>query len=140
MRDPYFAKQPPKSIGKEYYLALLKRTPLTDYNPEDVQATCLALTAQSIILALSHGHLALETVLICGGGAHNSTLLQTLKDQLKPINVLSTAEAGVDPDFIEAMMFAWLAEKTLSKTPVDLTQITGARKPTLLGAIYLGGS
>ena len=67
---------------------------------------------------------------------HNHALLRAIKEQLPEIAVDSTNALGVDPDFLEAMMFAWLADKTLKQEPLDLTLITGAKRPSVLGAIY----
>ena len=43
---------------------------------------------------------------------------------------------GVDPDFVEAMGFAWLARQTLAARPGNLPSVTGARGPRVLGAIH----
>ena len=51
----------------------------------------------------------------------------------------STATFNINPDFVEAMMFAWLADKTLTNTPLHLNQITGAKYPAILGVIYPAG-
>ena len=65
--------------------------------------------------------------------------MDALSKQLPGIQIKSTTMYGIDPDFMEAMMFAWLAEKALSHTPLDLRQVTGAKKPAILGVIYSEG-
>lgn len=62
--------------------------------------------------------------------------MKRLASLLPDVEVDSTKAVNIDPDFIEAAMFAWLAEKTLSNTAVDLTHITGAKRLAVLGAIY----
>ena len=137
LSDPYFKRQQPKSIGKEYFsLSWLERFLKNDYSPADIQATLLRLTAQSIAEGIKNDDKAPTKLLVCGGGAHNLALLEALGKLLPEIKVQSTDSININPDFIEAQMFAWLAEKTLSQIPMDLRQITGSERATILGAIY----
>lgn len=136
--DPYFALPPPKSTGREHFhLAWLDRHPQVDaLPPADVQATLLALTVRSIADTVTTHAMACEDILVCGGGVHNRTLMQALAEALRPRGVRSTAEQGVDPDFLEAMGFAWLARQRLLNRPGNLPAVTGAHGPRLLGALY----
>lgn len=137
LSDPFFQLSPPKSIGKEYFSATwLEQYVQNEINPRDVQATLLALTAQCIANDIRMNKEGVERVLLCGGGVHNDALYQLLKQYLQGIDVDSTAVLGVDPDYIEAMMLAWLAEQTLNGRALDLTQITGAKNASILGAVY----
>jgi anhydro-N-acetylmuramic acid kinase len=140
LADPYFKREQPKSIGKEYFsLAWLESYLDAQYAAKDVQATLLRLTATTIAQGIKKEALAPKQVFICGGGAHNAALLNSLANLLPEMPVKSTDAINITPDFIEALMFAWLAEKTLSKTPLDLRQVTGAKQTTILGAIFPGG-
>lgn len=140
LADPYFALPLPKSLGKEYFsLQWLTRFLRAIDDPKDVQATLLALTATTIAQALKRHPLTLNRVLICGGGVHNTALMNVLMDQLVGLPVESTLALGIDPDYIEAMMFAWLAEKAVTNTPIDFTKITGSKQATIYGAIYPAG-
>lgn len=135
--DPYFKRLPPKSIGKEYFSDLwLSKFLTTDYLKEDVQATLLALTVTTIQKSVSNYGIPLKRLMLSGGGAHNAALLAQLQQCMPELSIKTTQAMGVDPDFIEAMMFAWFAKQTLNRIPVDLTRITGADKPTILGAVY----
>ena len=69
---------------------------------------------------------------------HNPVLLQAIAARLPGIAVESTAVCGVDPDFVEAMGFAWLAREMLAGRPGNLPEVTGARGPRVLGALYPG--
>ena len=134
--DPYFKLPPPKSIGKEYFSLLWLSPHLRGaFSPEDIQATLVALTAVSIAEEINL-RTGVQRVLICGGGVHNGALLTALREALPDVQVDSTIRFGIDPDFIEAMMFAWLAEQALCGKAIDLTSITGAKKPTILGISY----
>lgn len=142
MNDPYFARSSPKSTGREFFnLAWLapQLEAFPNLAPRDVQATLCELTARSIAEALQAAG-TVEDVLVCGGGVHNSTLMQRLEEILTPASIRSTAHAGIDPDQVEAAAFAWLARQTLAGRPGNLTDVTGARHPVVLGAIYPGRS
>ncbi|MFZ2727643.1 MAG: anhydro-N-acetylmuramic acid kinase [Methylococcaceae bacterium] len=137
LQDAYFSELPPKSTGKEYFsLAwLANKTNLTTYKPEDIQASLSALTAISIANAIKQHAPNTQRVLICGGGVHNDYLLELLAGQLNcPIN--STEYYGVQPDYVEAVAFAWLARQTLCHLTGNLPEVTGANQAVILGGIY----
>ena len=84
--------------------------------PADVQATLLALTARTVADAIrAHAPGAAE-ILVCGGGVHNPVLMNALAVELEPVPVRSTSTRGIDPDFVEATLFAWLAHERLLPT------------------------
>ncbi len=138
LADPYFALPTPKSTGREHFhLGWLAAHPrASDIGPADVQATLLELTARSVADAISQHASTTADVLVCGGGTHNGRLMQRLAELLAPSVVGSTAEHGIDPDFLEATAFAWLARQRLLGLPGNLPAVTGARGPRVLGAIY----
>jgi anhydro-N-acetylmuramic acid kinase len=136
--DPFFARRPPKSTGTQYFsMSWLDErlaradTPL----PAEVQATLLALSCQSAADAIRRHAPRAARVLVCGGGVHNRRLMAGLATRLD-IPVESTAAFGVDPDWMEAMAFAWLARQALSGAAGNLPPVTGARGLRILGAIH----
>ena len=143
LNDPFFPAQPPKSTGTEYFSPHWLNRRLVDFTSlpaVDVQATLLSLTAASITLAIDTWAKSSVQVLVCGGGVHNTALMKELSSRLPGKQVCSTAEItpGMDPDWIEAMAFAWLASRTLARLPGNAPAVTGARHPVILGAIYPG--
>ena len=106
---------------------------------EDIQATLLELTAASIANAVLEHAPETDEVLTCGGGIHNNLLMERLQGLLPAIPIKSTADYGADPDAVEALTFAWLAQQRLENVPGNLPSVTGARKPVVLGAIYAAG-
>jgi anhydro-N-acetylmuramic acid kinase len=102
----------------------------------DVQATLLELTCRSITLAIQKYCLGAKEIYLCGGGAHNQTLRNRLAASLPDCSVKTTDALGVDSDFLEAIAFAWLAQQALHGKPANLPQVTGAKHPCLLGAVY----
>jgi anhydro-N-acetylmuramic acid kinase len=135
LADPYFQRPAPKSTGIEYFNLgwLSKFDTGTRNTAADVQPTLAELTAVSVARAILP--LAPEDVLVCGGGSHNIHLLSRLQAHLPCVPVKSTAEFGLDPDWIEAVLFAWLARERLAQRKVDTRQITGAGRRIMLGVV-----
>ncbi|MEO7478389.1 MAG: anhydro-N-acetylmuramic acid kinase [Lysobacteraceae bacterium] len=136
--DPWFALPPPKSTGRDQFHMgwLQSRLTGTAKLAEDVQATLCELTAVTVTDALRATQPGTASVLVCGGGVHNAFLLSRIAAQLPGIRIESTTAHGLDPDFVEAMGFAWLARETLAGRPGNLPDVTGARGPRVLGAIH----
>ncbi|MCE4068447.1 MULTISPECIES: anhydro-N-acetylmuramic acid kinase [Pseudomonas] len=139
LSDEFFAAKGPKSTGRERFnlnwlnAVLAKHDPVED---EDVQATLLELTAQSIAAALLEAQPGSEEVVVCGGGAFNATLMQRLAAHLPGASVISSIDRGVPPEWMEAMAFAWLAHRFLQREPGNCPEVTAAQGPRILGALY----
>lgn len=131
LADPYFQKAPPKSTGREYFSIKWLEQHLEPCAPEDVQRTLVELTVISITESLKP--YAVETLFVCGGGAHNTFLMERLSENL-PIQ--TTEALGVPPDWVEAMLFAWLAKQTLEGSPGNCPHVTGASHRAILGGIF----
>jgi anhydro-N-acetylmuramic acid kinase len=135
--DAFFARLPPKSTGRDLFDARwLESFSPSQYLPADVQATLCELTATSIATAIQHWCADAGEVYVCGGGAHNIHLMRRISAHLQDQRVDSTAALGIDPDWVEAMAFAWLAMRSLNGDPGNLPEVTGAAGPRPLGAIY----
>lgn len=142
--DDYFKKAPPKSTGRDLFNPEWLQHHLTindclNQKPEDIQATLLALTAQSIAQDLKLHGPKTKQLLICGGGINNQQLMVHLKNACAWIpqdNIQSTAVKGVDPQTVEAAAFAWLAWAHQRKQPANLPAVTGAKGLRVLGAHY----
>ena len=138
--DPYFSAPAPKSTGPEYFnLAWLEERldMLPDpIPPEDVQRTLLELTARSIAATLDNESIA--QLAVCGGGAKNTPLMNRLSELLYPTQVITTQALGIDPDWVEAAAFAWLASRTVDNLPGNEPSVTGATGYRVLGAVFPG--
>lgn len=138
LADPYFSRPNPKSTGPEYFrLDWLERSLTGEEAPENVQRTLLELTVMSICDALSKE--SVEVVRLCGGGAYNTLLRHRLAERMPSAQVTTTTEIGVDPQWVEAWAFAWLAEQTLASLPGNVPAVTGAAGERVLGGIYPAG-
>ena len=141
LADTYFQQASPKSTGPEHFnLEWLDRHLLSYRTLEkaDIQTTLTALTAESIARSIKNFTADCRRILVCGGGIHNSALMQQLKQRLTQYEVESTAAYGANPDWVEAIAFAWLAKRTLLGLAGNLPSVTGARHPVVLGGIYKG--
>lgn len=139
LAHPFIARPPPKSTGREDFNPHWLDTLLAGFpnlRPVDVQATLAEFTAASVALALV-GQREIEELLICGGGARNIDLVGRIARRLPALVVGTTSRAGVDPQWVEALAFAWLARQRVHETALDLRRITGARRPVILGCVYL---
>ena len=143
--DEYFYKKPPKSCGREnfgeeFVSNILNRAKKLRMKSEDIITTASELSVWSILDAYEKfvkPKIKLNQVLLSGGGVHNKYFLKRLKFLFHPIKVMSTQELGQDPDFLEAISFAILANQTIEGEPVSFKMTTGANKPGILGKICL---
>jgi anhydro-N-acetylmuramic acid kinase len=137
LAEPYFGLPPPKSSGRDLFnIAWLERQLQGGENAANVQATLLELTCRSIVQAIRDHSPGATEIYLCGGGAHNHALHSRLAALLPASSVKTTDTLGVDGDFLEATAFAWLAQQALHGKPANLPQVTGAKHPCILGAIY----
>ncbi len=140
LAHPYLRQTPPKSAGREQFnldgLDTTLRQSARELSPATVQATLLEFTAKSLTTAILRECPGTEEVYVCGGGAHNGALMRRLAARLSGMRVATTAALGIDPDWVEALAFAWLARQTVHRAPGNLPSVTGARGPRVLGAIY----
>ena len=142
LKDPYFCKTPPKSTGREYFnlawLDKILRRHKGRIAAKHVQATLCELTARSVSDAIHQHAPRTDEVLVCGGGVHNLALMLRLQMLMDTIRVVSTEEFSADPDFVEAVAFAWLAKRTLDHRAGNIPSVTGARHGVILGGVYAG--
>jgi len=140
LADPYFGSPPPKSTGRDLFnLAWLDAQLARCASAAaavDVQATLAALTVQSIAADVWRHAADTVLLLVCGGGAHNLHLMTGLAAQLPGVRVTTTASFGLPVDQVEAVAFAWLAQRFVERLPGNIVSVTGARGARVLGALY----
>tara|TARA_R110002050_G_scaffold9504_1_gene33382 strand:- start:544341 stop:545432 length:1092 start_codon:yes stop_codon:yes gene_type:complete len=138
--EPYFKQAIPKSTGRELFNQQWCEKKIAGYMQEipaaDIQATLTELTAQTIANDIFTYVKSNSSVFICGGGAHNTHLMNRLQALMDNKKVSTTSDLGLHPDWVEACAFAWLAYKTINKQAGNLPSVTGAKHPVVLGAIY----
>ena len=136
---PYFRLPHPKSTGRELFsLAWLQSHLRGNESPFDVQRTLVQFTAETIADAIFQAASNTRNIYICGGGIQNSALMQSLANLFTPKNIAlhSSASLNLNPQWVEAAAFAWLAACWVNKIPSNPHHATGANKPLILGAGY----
>ena len=140
--EPFLHKPPPKSTGRDLFNAAWLDAALQQVGgaaAADVQATLAEFSARAAADALRQHGPQSRRLRVCGGGAYNTDLMQRLTAQLPGVSVQSTDAAGVPPLQVEALAFAWLAQAFVERHSGNLTAVTGARGPRVLGALYPAG-
>ena len=117
---------------------LRDRLPIdAEERPADIQATLAEYSAASLVASIERFvPFRPDRILLCGGGVANTDLAGRIKARLGATPVESTAAHGIDPDFVEATLIAWLAREFIAGRPIDTPSITGARHPVRLGALW----
>lgn len=142
--EPFFCRPGPKSTGRDLFnREWLQGMGVEGVSPADVQATLCELTAWAADLHLARELPHAARLWVCGGGAFNSHLMGRMQALMsarvgRHMQVVSTAQRGLDPLDVEAAAFAWLAWRFLKREPGNVVRVTGARGPRLLGALYPG--
>ena len=138
--ESYLSQMPPKSTGRELFnLPWLEQqlTEFKDLAAEDVQYTLCEYTALTIANEVETYRLGNQPALyVCGGGTRNPLLMKRLSELLLSWEVESTTSKGVDADYMEAMAFAWLAQRHIHQLPSNLPEVTGASRAASLGVLY----
>ena len=138
LSDPYLAKEPPKTTGRENYGAeyVEKLLSIGSYPLIDILTTATAFTARSIALGLRRFAPRLPARLVVGGGgSRNPTLLAFLREALPEVQVQTQEDLGLSSDAKEAVAFAILANDALFAIPNNAPSATGAKHPVVMGRI-----
>ncbi len=134
LADPYFAREPPKSTGPEYFSLDWLTCHINHETAQDIQATLVELSARSLVDALHKTFPTCTELVLCGGGRKNLLLVQRICANAA-FEVIHCDQLGVDGDALEAAAFAWLASRTLAGLPGNEPAVTGARHPQILGVV-----
>lgn len=139
LQEPYLKQNAPKSTGRELFNIdwLEHHLKGAHYDSTDVQRTLCEYTAVTIcqqIALFSVGDT--PEILVCGGGAQNPLLMERIQSILPEWQVAPTISKGVDSDYMEAMAFAWLAQRRVHNLPSNLPAVTGASRLASLGVMY----
>lgn len=135
--EPYFKLAAPKSTGTEYF------NPDWLYGFVDdkadaavIQATLVELTVATIARAIRSLPSMAGSCYLCGGGARNLFMLERLALALPECKLTTTAELGLDADFVEASAFAWMARERINLREANVPEVTRSRRCAILGGVY----
>ena len=144
LNEPYFQLDIPKSTGRDLFNQSWLSHRLSAFDealsPEDIQASLVELTVQTISQHLLKYLPNCEELIICGGGTRNLFLLERLvlaiHEHLPNLMVITSEDKGLDPQTIEAIAFAWLAWSFVHRKPSNIPSVTGALGPRVLGTLH----
>lgn len=140
LAEPYLARTPPKSTGRDLFNAdwLSRQLPAAAPGtaPADVQATLCEFTARVCTDSARAYAQGGSLLIVCGGGALNAALMRRMARHLGHWRVESSQAHGLPPLQVEAAAFAWLARRAVLRETGSLESVTGARGARVLGAIY----
>lgn len=132
LRHPYFERPPPKSLDRDQFADLPRA--VQDLDDADAAATLVAALAGAVASGWRWLPSAPDTVLVCGGGRHNATIMRSLRDRLDA-DVQPVEAAGLDGDMLEAQAFGWLAVRVQRGLPIAGPLTTGVPTPSCGGRI-----
>ena len=139
LSEVFFSLAAPKSTGRDLFHAHWLDVHLSSFptaHPQDVQATLSELTASVCARDVRlHAPQAGE-LLVCGGGAFNADLMGRIARRLPGVTVQPTDVRGMPALQVEACAFAWMASAFVARVPGNVSAVTGAAGPRILGALY----
>lgn len=139
-QHPYIHRTPPKSTGRESFsdtemTELIRRYGHGSIPSEDVVSTVTEFTAWSIAHHIDRYMSTASVIVVSGGGANNSFLMERLRGYVGERNVITSDAVGVPSEAKEAMCWAYLAWRTMAGRPGNVPSVTGAERPAILGSI-----
>lgn len=141
MSHPYLQTPPPKSTGREDFGEVYVQELINKFSKNssyDIVATFTKFTATSMKYHYSNyifGDMDIDQIIIGGGGSHNTTLLNYIREEFAPIEVVTQDDIGYSSDAKEAIAFTILANETLNGKPSNVPNATGAEQFVILGNI-----
>ncbi|OED42833.1 anhydro-N-acetylmuramic acid kinase [Endozoicomonas sp. (ex Bugula neritina AB1)] len=139
LSEPFFRQLPPKSTGRELFNSHWLNDMLKGFkglSPASIQATLCRLTARGISDAIKQHAPDTESIYICGGGALNKTLMKNISSLFPGVEINTTAQLGIAPQWVEAIALAWLAQQTLTSQSGNIPSVTGAIGKRVLGGVF----
>ena len=130
MTDPYFTKNPPKSLDKNKFNIKV----FNNNNFYDSCATLVDFSTQCIKISLINLKINIDNLIVMGGGTKNNFFMNNLKDKIN-INIININELGMNEDFIESQAFAYLGIRRMKNLPITFPQTTRTKKSVKGGKI-----
>jgi anhydro-N-acetylmuramic acid kinase len=129
----YYQSSPPKSLGREWIEERILPL-LTDSEISANDFACTFCEHIAIQIACCIDDNPQKQMLITGGGAFNTFLVQKIKAHSK-VRIFIPDEQTVN--YKEALVFAFLGLLRIESKPNSLASVTGARHDVSGGAVYL---
>lgn len=130
-----FPKSLANSFGTDIIYPSIKKY---DLNNEDALATYTAHIAQQVSFSIKNNGIDTvgKSLLVTGGGAHNSFLIEKIKEYATNIKVTVPDEITVN--YKEALVMALLGILRWREENTVLSSVTGASRNSIGGAVWIG--
>ena len=135
LKFDFFKKPPPKSLDRQTFVYFYNELVKKNYSVNDIMATLAEFTVETIITSLEFVPKKVKNIIITGGGYRNVHLMGRLKDKLK-IKVFNEKQMGINFDYIEAELIAYLSARSTYKLPFTFPSTTGVSKQSSGGKLY----
>lgn len=137
----YYRRSYPKSLANEF--GTDEVFPLIPAgNIPDALRTYVEHIAQQVTSAISdlgsHSSPANCQLLITGGGAHNTFLVNRIRELLAPLSVDVVVPASELVDYKEALVMALLGILRWREQNTVLSSVTGAKRDSIGGSVWMG--
>ena len=135
LKFDFFKKIPPKSLDRENFLIFYNELVSKNYSVNDIMATLAELTIESIAISLEFLPQKIKNAIITGGGYRNIHLMNRLKNRLE-IKIFNEKQLGINFDYIEAELIAYLSARSIYNIPFTFPSTTGVSRPSSGGYLY----
>ena len=135
LQHDFFKKQPPKSLDKNSFIDSYNKLLKKNYSDSDIMATLAELTVESIVSSFLFLPETVNSILVTGGGYRNIHLMKRLKNKLK-LNFLSEEALGIEFDYVESELIAYLSARSIYNLPITFPSTTGVLRPSSGGKLY----
>ena len=135
LENNFFKQAPPKSLDRGAFLDSYEKLIKKKYSFKDIMATLAEFTVESVASGIEFLPKKVCNILITGGGCKNLFLMKRLKERLK-INLIYEKQLGLNFDYIESELIAYLSARSIYKLPFTFPSTTGVSKPLSGGKLY----
>ena len=140
---PYLQADLPKSTGTEVFgiqmvKDIIRQFGIGPSDFDDLIATLTEYTVETIGLHYERyfkRQAVIDEVVVSGGGLHNQTMMQRLREWFTPVPVRPADAYGIQGDAKEAFAFAVLAALAVWGLDGNVPAVSGAKHPVVLGKI-----
>ena len=135
LNHDFFKIPPPKSLDKHSFIDFYNKLLKKNYSDADLMATLAELTIETIVSSLIFLPHKVNSILITGGGYRNIHLIKSLESRLK-LKFLNDKQLGIDFDYIESELIAYLSARSIYNLPITFPSTTGVLRPLSGGKLY----
>lgn len=140
-QDPYYAQEAPKSLSNEYARASVLPK-LVGHSLSNLMRTMAQLIVDQVVAAVKKYPVDKEgaKILVTGGGAHNTFLMNILKEALAELDVTLEVPDKDTINYKEAIVMALVGVLRWREETNVLSSVTGAHRDSISGAVWMGHS